>query len=69
MVVNSLQALKAEFPIIVTEFGILMVVSPLQSWKAEFSIVITELGILYSPFFPSGHLIIVCCDLSKSTPS
>jgi hypothetical protein len=40
------ETLKAEFPIVVTEFGIVMDVSRPQLPKAEFPIVVTELGML-----------------------
>ena len=44
--VKPLQPLKAEFPIEVTELGIVTEVKPLQPLKAELPIEVTELGMV-----------------------
>ena len=44
--VKLLQYAKAELPILVTEFGIVIDVKPLQSKKARFPILVTEFGIV-----------------------
>ena len=43
---RPLHSLKASYPILVTEFGIVIDVKPLQPEKAEFPILVTELGIV-----------------------